>query len=146
MHPARPCLPWLLFAFAWTELTRADTPEILVSQGQRLEASEGKTFQGVPAQPVISTRAHEDGLVITAKLKVGMTPEEVEPLLGKFDDFAWPMLRLVRKKCRKGPCSIEVEVQVGAVNVCFAAAQDRAVRVKSIQVLPASQGVKPQPY
>lgn len=108
----------------------------------QLKIEDGATIQGLPAEPRITSEMHEKGMADASKITVGMTPEEVEPLLGKFDRFAWPMLNLVRAKCQKGPCSMEVEVRVGAVNVHFAAGEDRTVRVKSIHVLPASDSVK----
>ena len=143
MHPARPVLLLLPLGLAAIALTQADATNAVPSQGQRLEFVEGPTIQGLPAEPVITPEMHQNGLGVAAKLKVGMTPEEVEPLLGKFDRFAWPMIGLVREKCRQGPCSMEVEVRVGAINVCFAAGEDRIVRAKSIQVLPANQGATP---
>jgi hypothetical protein len=43
-----------------------------------------------PAEPKITPQAHDAGLAIAEKLKVGMMPEEVEPIMGKFDRFSWP--------------------------------------------------------
>lgn len=143
MHPARPLLLSLLLAIAAFPPPRADATTAVPSKGQRPKVVAGGFVQCVPAEPVITTAMHENGLAVAAQLKVGMTPEEVEPLLGKFDRFAWPLINLVREKCQHGPCSMEVEVRVGAVNVRFAAGEDRIVRAKSVQVLPANPNVKP---
>jgi hypothetical protein len=143
MHPARPVLPLLPLVFAAIALTQAEATNAVPAQGQRPKVVAGGVIHYVPAEPVITPEMHQNGLGVAAKLKVGMTPEEVEQLLGKFDRFAWPMINVMREKCQKGPCSMEVEVRGGAVNVCFAAGEDRIVRAKSIQVLPANQNVKP---
>ncbi len=139
MPSPRTILLLLLLACAWGPIAAAK-PSPPEKTDRRIDVVIDPPNVVPPAEPKITPQAHEAGLAIAAKLKIGMTPEEVEPLLGKFDRFAWPMINLVREKCRQGPCSMEVEVRVGAVNVCFAAGEDRTVRAKSIQVLPVSQG------
>ena len=143
MNPARPMLLSLSFVLAAIALTRVEASHAVQPQVQRPIVVEGGIVQCVPAEPVITPEMHQNGQAVAARLKAGMTPEEVEPLLGKFDRFAWPLINLVREKCQQGPCSMEVEVRGGAVNVCFAAGEDRTVRVKKIQVLPSNQSVKP---
>lgn len=142
MPSHRTILFLLLPACAWSPVAAAKPPPP-EKNDRRIEVVIDPPNVVPPAEPKITPQAHDEGLAIVEKLKVGMTPEEVEPIVGKFDRFSWPLIKLLREKCQQGPSRMELEVRVGAVAVSFAAGEDRIVRAKSIQVLPANQGAEP---
>lgn len=142
MISPRTILLLLLLACAWSPIAAAK-PSSPDMPDRRLDVVIDPPDVVPPAEPKITPHAHDEGLAIAEKLRLGMTPEEVEPILGKFDRFSWPLIKLLREKCQQGPSRMELEVRVGAVAVSFAAGDDRIVRAKSIQVLPANQDAMP---
>ncbi len=142
MPSLRTILLLLLLASAWSPLAAAK-PAPGERTDRRIEVVIDPPNVVPPAEPKITPQAHDEGLAIAERLRVGMTPEEVEPILGKFDRFSWPLIKLFREKCQQGPSKMTLEVRVGAVAVSFAAGDDRIVRAKSIRVLPASQNATP---